>query len=518
MAYLRFRKYNRKLLATCTVISAMLLPAVSWAQLGSQSTPALQISVNSAADGPIQPNSELTLREAISLINGTLTVDALSSVEQQWVRSGQARSEIRFDLPAAQTEIELVDVLPALTRANTLIDGTTQPGYDETLSATAEIAVPIPVVVIRPATDTEVFRGLTIAADDVTVRGLSLYGFNANSRITQSTPPADIFISHRPIPLNRESQLPEADYVNSEPPENVVIEKNWLGLPPDGSFPSVSSSFGVSVFDGVGTVIRQNRIENHNGSGIITGRQADNSEILNNIIVGNGLSGMPDAIRMDGSVNNSVISDNLLCGNDGSSVFLFKPDGSVTIAGNDIRFNGQRLRRAAVYVMGDDHRVINNSIANQKGAGVVVTAFGQGPNTQSQRNLIVSNRFSNIEGLSIDLNTRRARTAQSFQKGDGPNPRRNSHNRRQDTGNSAVNAPLFVSSEFFVIDGSAVVRGEADAGNEIELYRSVGEMSEYGPLSEPIAVAMADESGAFEFVLDDVIGGERLSAIATDPR
>jgi len=522
MAHLTFRTHYKKTLAACILLSGVLLPAIGSAQLNTQSSPTVVVTVNSAADGPVQPDSELTLREAIALTNGTLTSANLSTQEQQLVRSVSTRSEIRFDLPAGRTTIELVDILPAITTANTVIDGTTQAGYDAGGTATAEIEIPIPVVVIRPADDAEVFRGLTVAADGVTVRGLSMYGFNANSQITQSTPPADIFISHRAIPLNRDNRLDDGYALHGEysdrSPAGVVIEKNWLGLPPDETFPKVASSFGVSVFDSSGTTIRQNRIENHNGSGIITGRRADNLEVLNNIIVGNGISGMPDAIRMDGSVNNSLISDNLLCGNDGSGVFLFKPQGAVTIANNDIRFNGQRLRRAAVYVMGDNHRIINNNIANQKGGGVVVTAFGQGPNTQSRQNIITSNRFSHIEGLSIDLNARRTRQPQSFQKGDGPNPRRNSHNRRQDTGNSAVNAPLFASADFFVIDDSVVVTGQADADNEIQLYRSLGDGGDYGPLSEPIATTTADEFGSFEFVLDDLVRGEVLSAIATDPR
>ena len=302
-----------------------------------------------------------------------------------------------------------------------------------------------------------------------------------------------------------------------------MIEQNWLGIPTDESMPVKRSGFGVSVFDSAGTTIQQNRIEYHNGSGIITGRQADNLAVLQNIIVGNGLSGMPDAIRLAGRVSNGLISNNLICGNDGSGVFMFKPEGAVTVADNSIRYNGQRLRRAAVYVMGDHHRVLDNAISNQKGSGVVVTAFGQGPNTQSNKNIITGNRFDNIEGLSIDLNTRRDRTPQAFQQGDGPNPPRNSHNRRQDTGNSAVNAPIFASPEFFVIDNKVVVYGQADPNTEIQLYSSTGSTDEYGPLSMPLAIATADEKGDFEFVLDaialdDINIKEGLSAIATDSR
>ncbi|MEL6553832.1 MAG: OmpA family protein [Cyanobacteria bacterium J06621_11] len=520
---------RRRILSVYFILGTMLLPAVSWAQTVSQSSIAqssvsqsafVQVTVNSGNDGPVQADLRLTLREAIEITNGTLSVSSLSEAEQQRVVSAGSASTILFDLPEDETTIELASVLPAIAQPGLTIDGTTQAGYDPTRSATAEIDIPIPVVAVRPQPNIEVFRGLTISASNVTIRGLSLYGFNAPSQITNSTPPADIFISHQPIPLRRDMTLPEVgrETAKDDAPSGVVIEQNWLGITPEETMPELPSGFGVSVFDSAGTTIQNNRIEYHNGSAIISGRQADNLEIVSNIIVSNGLSGMPDAIRLDGRVENGLISQNLMCGNDGSSVFLFKPEGSVTIVDNDIRFNGQRLRRAAIYVMGDGHRILDNQITNQKGGGVVVTAFGQGPNTQSTDNVVAGNRFHHIEGLSIDLNARRDRAAQDFQRGDGPNPKRNSRQRRQDTGNGAVNAPEFVSSEFFVIDGSVIVRGVADPSNEVELYRSVGLVSEYGPLSEPLEAVVADEDGNFEFVLDEFVGGEVLSAIATDSR
>lgn len=505
------------------LLSAIWLPKVSWAQVDSpisvpaSAPPFAQITVNSSADGLPQPDSGLTLREAIELTNGTLSLSDLSAAEQQLVvTTDQSRSEIRFDLPMGQTTIELEGVLPAIAQPQLTLDGTTQPGYNPNSSATAEIAIPIPIITLRPANGIEVFRGLTLAADNITVRGLSLYGFNSPSQITQSTPPADIFISNRQIPLNRKTPLPSVGvaFPLDYSPKGIVIEQNWLGLSPDGSRPALPSGFGVSVFDSAGTTIRQNRIQYHNGSGIISGRQADNLTVLNNIIVGNGTAGMPDAIRLDGQIDEGLISGNLLCGNDGSGVFVFRPSGRVTIANNHIRFNGQRFRRAAVYLIGDYHRVIDNDISAQKGGGVVV---GQSVNTVSQGNVITGNRFSHLEGLSIDLTAREDRAPRDYQYGDGINPRRNSENRRQTTANGAVDAPQFVSSELLVINGRVVVSGQADPNNEIQLYRTTGKANEHGPLSEPIATTTADAAGKFEFELDELKEGEVLSAVATDP-
>ncbi|MEM9486854.1 MAG: OmpA family protein, partial [Cyanobacteria bacterium P01_F01_bin.116] len=483
--------------------------------------PKVQITVNSPEDGPMMPDDQLTLREAIAITNGTLTTAELSTAEQQQVAASSGNSVINFDLPASDTTIELQSLLPVLAQPGLTIDGSTQPGYDATKSATAEILVPIPVVELTPATDAEVFRGLTIVADDITVRGLSLYGFTSKHKSTESTPPADIFIAHElPPPDISEQYIPSSYfsfYDENRPPQGIVIEQNWIGIPADDTIPKQPSAFGVSVFNSQGVKVQHNRISYHDGSGVITGARAENLEIVENLIVNNGLAGMPDAIRLEGRIDNGLIAGNLMCGNDGSGIFLFKPQGAVDINNNHIRFNGQRLRRAAIYLMGNDHQVKDNYITNQKGPGVVVTAFSQGGYTQSQRNVIENNHIENIEGLSIDLNTRRNRGVQDFQRGDGPNPLRDSHNRRRDTGNSAINPPQFDSPEFFAIDGQVVIQGKADIGSTVQIYLTRGNTGEYGPLTKPLDTITVDEDGTFSYISADLQPGDMLSGIATDP-
>ena len=488
-----------------------------------QSTQPLRAVVNSNQDGPVLPDDGLTLREAIELVNGDLSVSQLSPAEKAQITSleANASSEISFNLPTSEP-IRLVGVLPAIATPGLTIDGATQPGYDASQSATAEIAIPIPVVAITPSEGAEVFRGLTIVADNVTVRGLSLYGFTAEHRATESTPPADIFIAHRLPPPDTSQQRSPAAYFpfydENTPPQGILIEHNWLGVTPTGEMPETPSAFGVSVFNSQGAIIRRNRIAHHDGNGIITGARAENLQVTENIIVGNGLAGMPDGIRLEGRIGNSLINGNLVCGNDGGGIFLFKPEGAIEIRDNEIKFNGQRLRRAAVYLMGNDHQVLDNSITHQKGPGVVVTSFSQGGNTQSQRNLIRNNRFNSLEGLSIDLNTRRHSYVQAFQRGDGPNPVRNSGNRRRETGNAAINAPQFRSPEFFVLNGRVVVEGVADPGAEVDLYLTQGGVGEYGPLNQPLATVSTDEDGYFSFASTELQAGDAISAIATDPR
>src|SRR4028119_1555615 len=370
------------------------------------------VVVNSNQDGSVQPDSALTLREAIEIVNGQLNVDRLSDAEKALVKplSGDTPSRIEFNLPSGQTTIRLTEILPPLASPGLVVDGTTQPGYEATRSATAEIAIPIPVVVITPESDREILRGLTIVSDRITVRGLSLYGFGERPQVpTLSVHPADILIAPQRSELETEqkgqggqggqggiSDTPASPASQSPVPKDVVIEQNWLGIPPDERMPDRPSAFGVSVANSLGTTIRRNRIANHEGSGIITSVQAKNMQVIENIIVGNGIAGMPDAIRLEGVIDNSQINGNLICGNDGSGVYLFKPEGAVQIRDNQITFNGRRLRRAAVYLMGDGNQVINNQIAYQTGPGVVVTSY-----PKSDRNIIEGNRFAGLEGLSI---------------------------------------------------------------------------------------------------------------------
>jgi outer membrane protein OmpA-like peptidoglycan-associated protein len=456
--------------------------------------------VNSGEDA-VKADDKLTLREAIALINNTLPIQQLSGAEKALVRQNTPDSRIEFSLPSSETTIELQQELPALTKP-VIVDGTTQTGYNASRSATAQIAIPKAMVAITPALNKEILRGLSVVADNVQIRGLSIYGFSSSNRgATLTIPPADIFID------------------NST--KNVVLENNWLGITPDEKMPEKTSAFGVYVFNSTGTTIRRNRIYYHDGSGIITSQRAENTLMIENIIVGNGLAGMPDAVRLEGVISNSQLQGNLICGNDGAGVYLFKPEGKVQIRDNRIAFNGKRLRRAAVYLMGNEHQVIDNEISHQTGPGVVVTAF---PTSKAYGfgsalgNVIQNNRFGELEGLSIDLNTQQNLDVSDFQRGDGSNPKRNSSNRRIDTGNGAVNAPEFASSELFIVNGKALINGTADAGSQVEIYRVDEQDNDYGPLSQSLATVSVDEKGKFNASLTQLQAGDKISAIATVPK
>ena len=464
-----------------------------------------QIAVNSNRD-EIRADAVVTLREAISIVNGTLSLDRLSPAERQQVRASTDRHRIEFGLAPDRGSIELNSQLPPIVMANVTIDG----GNSRERVAIQNLTFSRPPVEITPAAGVQIDRGLSIGADNITITGLSIYGFQVGSgTATQNIPAADIFIAT--------SNYPQLD--GRAAPRNILIENNWLGIRANRSIPERGSDFGVYVFNSQGTTIRHNAIAHHSASGIITQVNANNLAVLDNAIFANGSQGMPDAIRLEGNIINNQIQGNLICGNDGSGIFVFKPEsGSVKITNNRIQSNGRRLRRAAIQLMGEDHQVTNNAIEFQTGAGVAVTAFSHQGTTTSLRNSITTNRFQNLEGLSIDLIADGNQGVEDFQTGDGINPQRNSDNRRLDTANGAIDAPRFLAREFYLLNNRVNLDGVADPGSEVEIYQVNPDGNTHGPLSTPLTKVTTNAQGRFQATFENLAPGTILSAIASDIR
>jgi Right handed beta helix region len=479
----------------------VVLPAV---QVKAQAVrPALRVMVNSAQDGPIQADQGLTLREAIALTNGDLSIDRLSPQEAAQVEPA-SQSEIGFNLPTGNTTIYLKELLPSLRAEGLSLDGRTQPGYGESADGQK------PVVAIAPAQDTAILRGLTVLANGVAIRGLSVYGFsqaNAKRPVIGALWSSDILIA-REIPEN----VAADDDHQEQPIQGVILEHNWLGVSPEGIVPVVASDFGISIFNGTGTLIRNNYIANHDGSGIITGTNAEGTLINGNRIEHNGQVGMADALRLEGKLGGTQIIANQIKESGGSAIYLFKTEGAITIQENQLLDNGRRVKHAAIVLMGSGHQVLENMISGQSGPGVVVAAY-----PLSDRIVIKDNSFHNLKGLSIDLLTREHTDVTNYLAGDGPNPPRDTDNRRRDTGNGSINTPEFLSNTF-VLQGDLVnLDGKADPGSTVVVYKVTESDEDYGPLNETIATLQADDKGRFSLTLDGLKVGDRVSAIATHP-
>ena len=167
--------------------------------------------------------------------------------------------------------------------------------------------------------------------------------------------------------------------------------------------------------------------------------------------------------------------------------------------------------------MGNDHRVTNNQIRNQRGAGVAIAAY-----PKSDRNLIRKNTFTALKGLSIDLISQRHVNTRDFITGDGINRPRDSHFRRVDTANGAINAPTFLATTFPMFSPNQVnIDGTADPDTEVDIYRVTGKADPnlpYGSLSEYLTTVKTNANGKFSTSLNNLQVGDTISAIATDPQ
>ncbi len=511
-------------------------------QVQAQSIEPLRVVVNSNQDS-VTKDQVITLREAILLVNGQMKMEDLSDRERTLVSrpvmsgenyKGNPVSRIEFQLPADQTTIRLQKVLPNITKTGLVIDGTNSfnvansiAGF--TITATeASRGVEAPTIAIIP--DDKLYitqqsnpdennkhkddldRGFTITSSGVTVKNLAIAGFTTRHRSTSTEPPADIFITAAPN-LDRRLETLESDRV----PQDIIIENNWLGRLPQGTQTSMKSAFGVYVFNGNRVTVRGNTIADHDGSGIITSIQSHQFKIHNNLVEKNGFAGMPDALRIEGDITGGEIYQNQIQNNAGSGVYVFNPKGSAKIYSNQLQNNSQRYRRAAIYLTGINHEVRDNQITQPSGTGVVVAAY-----PLSYGNQINNNQFTSVQGLPIDLVSQSNTNPNDYQNGDGTNIRTDSRERGERSGNAGINAPTFLSPEFYIsnMDGSVELAGTTLPNANIEIYK-VSESSDITVKGMNSATRIATpKSGAddrFSIKLTGLKPGDRLSATVSTP-
>ena len=512
-----------------STLSLSLLLSGSFAAMPTIAAPPepLRAVVNSNQDTVLR-DSVITLREAIALINGDLKLTDLTEAERRQVSRPVTSNEqyknspvsrIEFQLAPDQTTIRLQQLLPAIVKSGVVIDGRNTgnvansiPGFNVTANTDESNAkVSNPTIAITAEKGQEVARGLTISANGVTVKNLAIAGFTSRHLSTAIEPPADIFITAIQNQNVRQETL-ETEFA----PQDIVIANNWLGRLPQGK-PEMRSAFGVSIFNGNAVTVTGNTIADHDGSGIITSIQAQKFKIQGNIIEKNGFAGMPDALRIEGDIAGGEIFDNLIQDNAGSALYLFNPKGSIKVYQNSILNNSQRFTRAAIFVIGQQHQIFNNQIAQQSGAGVVVAAY-----PASYGNQIRNNQFTDVKGLPIDLVSQINTNPNDYQNGDGINRVTDSRERGEKTGNAGINAPTLISNEFFLssIDRSVEFSGTTLPNADVDIYKipancdlTTSSMNS----AVKIGSVRSDAQDKFSVILKDLKPGDRLAATVSTP-
>jgi hypothetical protein len=492
-----------------TIFLGLLSSGLALSTIASAQSPqpeSLHVVVNSNQDN-VAADDVVTLREAIELVNGQRKREQLTPREQKQVTrpvtakdlyNERSRSLIQFDLKEKPL-IQLQQSLPPLLKDGLTIDG----GLS---------AIQVPQVAIVPEPKADVLRGLTILAHGVTVRGLSLAGFQAMELDRLPIVAADIVIGHR-----GGETLSDRAWSEDITPKDVVIEDNWLGIIPStagmGETLAISpSSFGIYAFYSENAIIQRNQIQNHKASGIITGVTARGMVIQSNRIAHNGQQGMPDGIRLEGDVDKLKVRENKIQENAGSGVYLFKPTGSVAIESNQINNNGKRQLAPAIFLSGNGHLVEGNQIMGQNGAGIIISA-----EPKSWHNQLRNNQFANLQGMAIDLISRHYIQSSDRTNGDGPNLPIRDYPSRLHIANGGMDAPTWISGEFFQssVDGSIELVGKAEPNSAVEIYSNAtasGLLDNYLGLRGKVT---ADAKGIFTMQFKELQVGEQLRAVAS---
>lgn len=514
---------NRNYHSIQSVLSLLLLGSYSILPARANSVEPLRVVVNSNQDTMARDNG-MTLREAIALINGNLKLTDLTETERRQVSRPVTSNEqyqnlpvsrIEFQLPTDQTTIRLQQPLPAIVKSGVMIDGYNSSNVANSIlgfnitATTDESETENPTIALTTENGKEVARGLTISANGVTVKNLSIAGFTSRHLSTATEPPADIFITAVQNQDVRQETL-ETELA----PKDITIVNNWLGRLPEGK-PEMRSAFGVSIFNGNAVTVKGNTIADHDGSGIITSIQARDFRIHNNLIEKNGLAGMPDALRIEGDIVGGEIFQNVIQENAGSGLYLFNPKGAIKVYQNQILNNSQRYIRAAIFVTGQQHQIFDNQISQQSGAGVVVAAY-----PASYGNKILNNQFTDIKGLPIDLVSQINTNPSDYQNGDGINRITDSRERGEKTGNGGINAPTLISNEFFLspIDRTVELSGTTFPNADVEIYKIPNNSNLTDQTLNSamrIATVRSDAQNKFSIILKDLQPGDRLATTVT---
>ena len=387
------------------------------------------------------------------------------------------RAGLANQLTGGVAVLTATSTLPAITGANapkTVIDGTTQTlnvgdtnaGQLGTGGTVGVENLPLSRV-YRPEVQltgsSALFVGLDLQANDLTVRGISVYGFG---NATNDNAHANIRIGNVARALIEQNIIgtPATDFSGATAP---------AGNDPCGS--AHSRGDNVRSVDGDDGILRNNLIGYARGKGIgvennSAGWWVEGNEIRCNAITSSNL----DAIDLEtGGTINATVRGNLLWQNEGVGVDSYISNGGHLIINNTITQNGigpnANAETAGVRLYGNGSRVEKNIIFSNYGAGVMITSGATG-NTITQNAIYDNGTVVKKTGAAasgqVGIDLLRAGANQS--QGSAPFVTLNDVGDADTGGNDLFNYPVFESAE--ILGGNLVLRGFARPGSLIELF------------------------------------------------
>ena len=258
--------------------------------------------------------------------------------------------------------IELSSNLPAITDPVT-IDGTTQsdknPGQVGTGGTVGTDSLVLPRY-DRPDIELtrshpRVKKGLVLQANNVTVKGLAIYGFGTSGASIQFA------------------------QIEALSGSNILIDNCLVGVRANGSDPGVDSkSSGIHISSGASGNVTNNYI-GHNIMGVYCDG-ASNWTITGNEIFRNALRyDTNDGIDMADSSNSITLRGNLIRENGGMGIDSTRSGGPFVIENNTLLGNGigngkgkGKRETAGIRLNGANNTISKNIVTGNRGPGILI--------------------------------------------------------------------------------------------------------------------------------------------------
>jgi hypothetical protein len=371
--------------------------------------------------------------------------------------------------------ITLTTALPAITGPATSIDGTTQTfnigntnnqplGTGGTVGTNSTNLRQLngPEVQVR---GTNAFNGFALNANNTTVRGLSIYGFNngifggvnnTGTRIEQNVIGASAISFTDPGTGAR--TLNEG--INLNDSDNGFVANNLIGF--NG---------------GMGVWVQTNGTNNGANNNAITGNEIRSNALVRN--VGNGERLVFDGMELQGSSTGNTVSGNLITANVGHGIDSYGNGiGGNTITGNTISNNGTGVANntgeegSGLRIFGATNQTIisNNVLTGNNGSGVLL--MGTASKVTISQNTTSGNTRLGIDLLTTgetDLNSTAAgNPIWNGSTGTISNVTLNDNGDTATGGNGLLNFPVLTTAN--VSGSSLVINGFARPGSLVELF------------------------------------------------
>ena len=357
-------------------------------------------SPNRWAARSVRPRVQLLEGRVLpSIFTVTNTDDAGPGSLRQAILDANAHpgtDTIAFNIPGSGVHtIQPSSALPALTDS-AVIDGTTQPGFAGS-----------PLIVLNGNAAGAGVNGLTVTAGYSTVQALVINGFSGDG--------LDLIAAG--------SDNIDGNYVGTDAAGTQAVPNSGSGI----RVSSADNRIGGTV-TGTGNLISGNR-----GNGVlITGSAATGNSVLGNRIGTNAagaaaLANGANGVAIEGGAQDNTVGGadpgtrNLISGNNGEGVRIFKTDGSDTrhnfIEGNFIGTNAAGTAalgnaNSGIFVpFSEDNLIADNLVSGNRGfAGIAVCAHSPCGGLFStvgdgSGNLLVGNKVgTNVDGTAAVAN------------------------------------------------------------------------------------------------------------------